>query len=193
MKILAFEDGKISKKEKDKTILVGVKTKNTILEDVFFKEIDVDGLDATDKAIDIIDEAKPINIVLLNGISYAGFNLMDAERIWKETEIPVIIYTRKKPNNKEVISALIKHFPDWRERWNIIKRTLKISKGIHQIKIKENEKEVYIENIGIDIGEAIRILRENTLWGRKPEPIRIAEIIAKEASKIYIQIKVKNI
>lgn len=192
MKVLAFEDGKISKEKKGKTILIGVKTNNTILEDVFFREIDVDGLDATDNAISIINESKPIDIVLLNGISYAGFNVMDAEKIWKETKIPVIIYTKKKPNNKEVISALMKHFPDWRERWNIIKRTLKISRGIHQIKIKENEKEVYIENIGIEIEEAAKILRENTIWGRTPEPIRIAEIIAKEASKIYIQIKVKN-
>jgi len=191
MIILAFEDGKILKGKRGKTLLVGVKTNNTILEDVFYREIEVDGLDATDNAISIINEAKQVDVILLNGISYAGFNLMDAERIWKETKKPIIIYTKKKPNNKDVISALMKHFKDWRERWDIIKRTLAISKGIHQVKIKDHEKAVYIEIIGISIEEAAKILRENTIWGRTPEPIRIAEIIAKESSNIYMQMKLK--
>ncbi|MCX8169305.1 MAG: DUF99 family protein [Candidatus Methanomethylicia archaeon] len=189
MRILSFEDGKIMKEKMDKTILVGIKINNTFIEDIFYKEIEIDGLNATEKVIEIVNEAKPIDLILLSGISYAGFNLIDSERIYEEFKIPLVIYTKKKPNNMDVLSALIKHFPDWRRRWNIIKRTLKASRGIHQIKLRENEKPVYIETIGISVDEATRILRENTIWGRTPEPIRIAEIIAKETSKTYIQIK----
>jgi len=191
MKILTFEDGKLIRKGFGKTLLIGLKTENTLIEDIYFREIEIDGLDATEKAIEIIDEAKPIDIILLNGISYAGFNLIDAEKIWVNLKIPLIVYTKKKPDNKKVISALIKHFPDWRTRWEIIKRTLKASRGIHQVKIKINEKPVYIEVIGIDVEEATKILKDNTIWGRTPEPIRIIEIIAEESSKIYLQVKNK--
>ncbi|MEM2137117.1 MAG: DUF99 family protein [Candidatus Methanomethylicia archaeon] len=189
--IIAFDDGKLPKNKDGKTILMGVKTNKTILEEVFLREIEVDGLDATEKALEIIREANPIDVILLNGISYGGFNLMDVKRIWEETRIPIIIYTKMKPDNKSVISALMKHFQDWRERWEIIKNVLKISNGIHQIKIKEKEKPVYIEVIGISVEEATRILRENTIWGRTPEPIRIVEIMAEEISKTYLQVKNK--
>jgi len=191
MKILTFEDGKFVGKGFGKTLLIGLKTEDTLIEDIYFREIEIDGLDATEKAIEIINEAKPIDIIFLNGISYAGFNLIDAEKIWMNLGIPLIIYTKKKPDNKKVISALIKHFPDWRIRWDIIKNTLKASRGVHQVKIKSREKPVYIEVIGIGLEEATKILKNNTIWGRTPEPIRIIEIIAEESSKVYLQVKNK--
>ena len=191
MRILAIEDGKLinSHNRESRTILVGVKFRRLIIEDICFKEIMIDGLDATDKTLKIIEDVKPIDLIILGGISYGGFNLINAADIWRKTKIPTIIFSKKKPDNMAVIRALMKHFPDWRERWNIIRETLKISRGIYEVKVKEKEEPVYIEPIGIKLKNAEQLLRKITVWGRTPEPIRVVNIIAKEISEEYLKIK----
>jgi len=191
MRILAIEDGKLinSHNRESRTILVGVKFRRLIIEDISFKEIMIDGLDATDKTLRIIEEVKPIDLIILGGISYGGFNLINAADIWRKTKIPTIIVSKKRPDNMAVIRALMKHFPDWRERWNIIRETLKISRGIYEVKVKEKEEPIYIEPIGIELKNAEQLLRKITVWGRTPEPIRVVNIIAKEISEEYLKIK----
>jgi len=193
--ILAIEDGKLpSKRPKrgEKALLIGVKMKKNRIEAIYCKSIEVDGLDVTEAAMKIISNAKPIDIILLGGISYAGFNIIDAVKIWEETRIPIIIISKEKPDNKSILSALKKHFEDWEVRWEKIKRVLAKSKGIHEVYLKSEKNPIYIENIGIKREAAGKILRENTIWGRIPEPIRVANIIAKNISTTFYALKNKN-
>ncbi len=194
MKILIIEDGRLPSRKfraGEKTLLIGIKLIDMRIENIICEEIDVDGLDATEKAFKIVSKAMPIDLILLSGISYAGFNLIDAEKLWLEFKIPIIVISKDKPNNNEVLSALKKHFSDWKLRWNIIERVLSKSQGIHAIKVKPNENPIYVENIGISVDLAEKILRKLTIWGKTPEPLRIAKIIARGLSQAYLKFKGK--
>ena len=192
LKILAVDDGKLPgkhQKSRGETILVGVKMEKTLINDVKLRTIKVDGLDATEKILEIIDETWPIELIILGGISYGGFNLIDAVKVWEKSKIPIIIVSKEKPDNNKILAALKKHFKDWERRWNIIRKVVEKANGIHEVYIKEKENPIYIENIGLNVKEAISILRKLTVWGRTPEPIRIAHIIARGISTAYLKLK----
>ncbi len=194
MRILGIEDGKLpSKRPKrgGKTLLVGVKLSGMRIVKIVSESIEVDGLDATEKAALILDKAAPIDYVLLGGISFAGFNLIDAVKLWRKFKVPLVIVSKDKPNNREVLSALQKHFSDWRVRWKIIERVIEASKGIHMVQVKPEENPLYVEVIGTTLSEAEEFLRKITVWGRTPEPLRIANIIAKGLSPAYFTLKNK--
>lgn len=193
--ILAIDDGKLPSRRPrkgEKALLVGVKMKKNRIEAIYCKSIEVDGLDVTEKTIEIILKAKPIDIILLSGISYAGFNIIDAVKIWEETGIPIVVISKEKPNNQSILSALKKHFEDWKVRWKKIEKVLEKSRGIHEVYLKSNKNPLYIETIGISREKAGKILKENTIWGRTPEPIRVANIIAKNISTTFYALKNKN-
>ncbi len=71
-----------------------------------------------------------------------------------------------------------KHFTDWKKRWNLIESV----NPIYEIQTNPDFKPIYFEFIGTTLREASKLLLYYTLYGRIPEPIRIANIIAKELS-----------
>jgi len=80
--------------------------------------VKVDGLDATEKLISAL-RSWEFDVVMLAGVSFAGFNLIDPTIVYEKYGKPVIIVVRKKPNNVAVKKALKEHFEDWRVRWAI--------------------------------------------------------------------------
>ncbi|RLE55211.1 MAG: hypothetical protein DRJ26_01020 [Candidatus Methanomethylicota archaeon] len=194
MNILGIEDGKLPEKRPRRgrrALLVGVKLSDMRIVEVLSESIEVDGLDATEKASKIVRKCLPLDLILLGGISFAGFNLIDAVELWRKFNVPVVVASKDKPNNIAVLSALQKHFSDWEERWRIIEKVIEASNGIHEVIVKPEENPLYVEVIGISIGKAEEILRKITVWGRSPEPLRIANIIAKGLSPAYFTLKNK--
>jgi len=74
-------------------------------------KITVDGLDATEKLIEILN-GWDFDAVLLAGVSFAGFNVIDPMAIHEKFREPTIIISRTKPDNKAVKRALQRHFED---------------------------------------------------------------------------------
>jgi endonuclease V-like protein UPF0215 family len=71
----------------------------------------------------------------------------------------------------KIRSALKKHFPDWNERMDVI--------GRHKlIPISTSHKPIYTSVEGMDVEEAAKLIRECTVRGNIPEPIRIAHLIS---------------
>jgi endonuclease V-like protein UPF0215 family len=128
IRVVGFDDGTFSfssKLNREKTILIGV-VMNGALEvvGVLARWITVDGNDATDSMIDAVNSSrfKDLRVILLKGITYAGFNIVDVERLWEETGLPVIVVVRKKPDIEAMENALRKHFPDAEDRIKLLKK-----------------------------------------------------------------------
>ncbi|MEM0166914.1 MAG: DUF99 family protein, partial [Thermoplasmata archaeon] len=94
------------------------------------------------------------------------FNVANIEKIYLETKIPIITVVRKMPSMEEIEQALKKHFTDWEERLNLMKK----------FEIK-NINGVYVQKMGIEWKEVGEILLRFTVRGKIPEPIRISHII----------------
>jgi endonuclease V-like protein UPF0215 family len=134
----------------------------------------VDGLDSTDVILRLL-KGKRTAVLFLSGASFAGFNIVDARRLHKTLHIPIIIISREKPDNASVKRALRKHFPDWKTRWELIRRLGRI----HAFAPRPSEQPLHFESIGISPAQARRIILAYCVTSRVPEPVRVAGIMAK--------------
>ena len=180
MHLAGVEDGSFNAFQRDVksySYLCLVEMLHDKIENVRLCSIEVDGLDATDKILKMLDGIH-VESIILGGITFAGFNIIDPTKVFQETDIPVIIFSRKKPNNFSMLRALKKHFEDWELRWQIIK-----SLGdVHEFKPLIGEPSIYFEVIGRSVAWAERVLKSSALLCRIPEPVRVAGIIARGVS-----------
>ncbi len=106
-------------------------------------EITVDGLDATEKLSKMLRRWS-FDTVILAGVSFAGFNLVNPASFFEEFRKPVIIVARTRPDNVRVKNALRQHFEDWRIRWNIFEKLGPVYKVVSMV----NESPIYVEVVG---------------------------------------------
>lgn len=143
------------------------------LDGVLCSEITKDGMDATEIIIRMIKNSKyytQIRVIMLDGVTYAGFNPVDIKILYDETNIPVIVFMRSCPDFEKIKLAL-EHLPETEKRWDIIQRAGRIYK-IAQ------ENPVFIQLCGIDKESAVEIVRRTSTHGNIPEPLRAAHLIA---------------
>ena len=146
------------------------------MDGVLRSDITKDGLDATDIICSMITKSKhygQIRAVMLDGITYAGFNVVDIHKIYMQTGIPVIVVMRSKPDFEKIKSAL-KYFPDGEERWAIIKR----AGEIEEIPGEKEKSSIYVQRAGISLESVNKIIRLTSIRSNIPEPLRVAHLIA---------------
>ncbi len=135
--------------------------------------ITVDGLDAAGEALRLLTGSRGIP-VLLSGVTFGGFNLIDPHVIQQRCKAPVIIVVGSRPDNRAVKRALVRYFPDWRKRWEIIK-----SLGpLRRVQTVRDEPPLFYENFGCTPLEARQILSSSAYVSRIPEPVRVAGLLA---------------
>lgn len=182
IRFFGVEDGSFKAFERKKpsyTFLCGVQTEQDKIELVRLVKIKVDGFDATEKLLSILNGIK-VKAILLGGITFAGFNVIDPFEINQETGTPIIVCSGVEPENKKMLFALKKHFEDWERRWNIINKLGKIYSTIPF----SSEPPIFYEVVGCSHEWAENVLHRAVAVSRMPEPIRIAGIIARGVSQI---------
>ena len=136
--------------------------------------ITVDGLDATEKLVSMLRRWS-FDVVMLAGVSFAGFNLVDPTVVFEEFKKPVVVISRTKPNNISVKNALYQHFEDWRIRWAIFEKL----GPIYEVVSRPNEPPLYGEVTGAELGWVTRLIRSMSICSRVPEPLRVARLVAR--------------
>jgi len=177
MLTVGVEDGSFQKGITRKALLVAVLLRGVEVENAKIKEITVDGLDATKKLAEMLSDWE-FAAILLAGVSFAGFNVIDPTKIHEKFEKPVVIISRTKPNNKAVKQALQRHFEDWEIRWRIFEKL----GSAHRILVLAGEPPLYVETVGVEVKWACNLIRALSVCGRIPESIRIARLIARGLS-----------
>ena len=177
LRILGVEDGSFdafNREPPGRTLLCGVLMKGDRILKVRHGEIRVDGLDATDKLLSMM-RGIDVDAVILGGITFGGFNVVDPRVIHGEMGVPIIVYSGVKPDNDAVLAALRKHFPDWEIRWEIIAGLGEI----HSTRVFREDPEIYFEVIGCDPEWAEAVLKDSAMISRIPEPVRVAGLVAR--------------
>lgn len=174
---IGVDDGPFPPKSARRTVkapLVAAFLKGPHLAKLGITWITVDGLDATEDAQRIL-EALSRGPILLSGVTFGGFNLIDPREIQQHFRTPTIVVVGSKPDNRAVKRALLKHFPDWKERWEIIR-----SLGpLRSVRTVADESPLYYEAFGCTTSAAKNILTSNARVSRVPEPIRVASLVAR--------------
>jgi endonuclease V-like protein UPF0215 family len=175
IRILGVDDAPFNKFKDKKTALIGVVFRGGgYLEGVLKREIDVDGDDATERIIEMVESTRHkghLRVLMLSGITFGGLNIVDVERLHEETGFSVIIVTRKLPDLGAMKKA-ITHVESSDEK---IRRLLAAG-DLYEINV--GAKKVVIQRIGVSLKDAGDIVRLSIVRGLIPEPIRVAHIIA---------------
>ena len=157
-----------------RTVLVAVLLEGPQITDIRVGTIEVDGVDAQQVLLTLLNPLS-YDAVMLSGISFGGFNLIDIKRLARRTGKPVIAVIRERPNSKAVRDALRKHFDDWRLRWKFVEH----AGLLYSCKPVAEEPSLYFEVAGASPGFAIGAIASSSLISRLPEPVRVAGILAK--------------
>lgn len=138
--------------------------------------ITVDGMDGTEQALRLLKQVhSPDCPVLLAGVTFGGFNMIDPRRLERRFRAPTIVVVGSKPDNRAVKRALVRHFPDWRERWRLVR-----SLGpLHRVRTVGVENPIFYEAFGCESSVARRVLSSWALVSRMPEPLRVAGLVAR--------------
>jgi hypothetical protein len=175
IRIMGIDDAPFNKATKGKVLVLGtIHRGGETLEGVVSTYVDVDGEDATNKLIDMINGTKhkdQLQCIMLDGIAVGGFNVIDIREMSRRTKLPIIVIIRHKPDLERVKAAL-KHVSNYRKRWNIIKRAGKIYEA------SAGEGKIYFQHKGISPRKVREIIEISVTHGFIPEPIRTAHIIA---------------
>jgi endonuclease V-like protein UPF0215 family len=183
IRVLGVDDGKFTPRTESQVPVIGVVFRGGYwLDGVMHTKIAVDGFDATDKISSMITLSphyKQLRVIMLNGITFAGFNIVDIKTLNAATRLPVIAVTREKPNLAEIRKAL-KKMPKSEERWKAVLNAGEIS----TVPTRSQKEKIYIEVAGISVGDAQKILRLTSTRSKIPEPLRVAHLIASGISPI---------
>jgi len=175
IRVLGIDDGKFVPHTQGEVLIVGVVFRGGCsIDGVMHTRVSIDGLDATEKLSKMINESShrhQLRLVMLNGITLAGFNIVDIKKLSALTGLPIISLTNVKPDLEDIHDAL-KHLPNTEERWQII-----LNAGeIHEVTNKGVK--LYMGLVGITLTDAKTVLNLTSTRGSYPEPLRVAHLIA---------------
>lgn len=174
IRILGIDDSPLVSR---KVLLVGTVFRGGLwLDGVLKTEVERDGLDATQKIINLTRNSRhfgQVRVIMLNGVTIAGFNVVDINKVLVETELPVIAVMRRMPDFT-AIEAALSNLSKPKTRLNIIKR----AGEIREVKTQKRGSPVYIQCAGIELEIAEEIVKLSSTHSRIPEPLRVAHLIA---------------
>ncbi len=179
IRIVGWDDAPFTFKDKH-TLLVGVICRGGIqIDGVITTRIRVDGNDATEKIAKAINRSKhkeQLRIIMLDGITFGGFNIVDIEKLHEKTKLPVIVAISEKPNLRKIRKSLSR-FPDSEKRWKLIEDAGNVRKFEVKNKVLKRRKAIYYQHAGIDEYTCETIINLTSVNSVMPEPVRVAHLI----------------
>lgn len=174
IRILGIDDSPFARTDKQCALVGTIFRGGSWLDGILSTKVRVDGMDATDRVSKMIENCKfkDIRVVMLDGLGFAGFNLVDIEELNARTGLPVVVIVRKMPNFVEIESAL--------NNLNQKKKRLSyIEKAGEPKRVQTKPKKfIYIQTKGIRFKDAEQIVKLSATRSLIPEPIRVAHLIA---------------
>lgn len=175
VRIIAWDDCAFRFKQKKVQLIGAIFRGGQFLDGLLSTTITKDGTDATEKIAKAIKQTRhydQLSYVMTNGITFAGFNLVDIRKLNRETGLPVIAVQRQKVNMEKFLLAM-KRVKNYEKRADIVKQAGKIySFG-----------GIFYQRSGLNISECEQLLRTTTTHANIPEPLRAAHLIASGLSR----------
>ena len=159
-----------------KSILSGVVMRRDFVIDGFvFGRTTLDGDDATDVILQMYEDLKrpDISYLLISGLIISLYNIIDIKKIHESLQIPVIGITYH--DSKGIEDSIKHHFPNsYKPK---IKNYQKL--GIRKKITLHTSSDVFVRKEGCTLHDVKYLLDKLTLQGSLPEPVRVAQLLAK--------------
>ena len=168
-----------------RSVLSGIVMRQDFVIDGFvFGGATLEGNDATDSILQMYEilDREDINYVLISGLIVSMYNIIDIKKLYDSLKIPIIGVSYKNSTGLE--DAIKHHFPkSFESKIYAYQRLGKREK----ITLKTSH-DIFIRKEGCTLRDAKQLLNKLTLHGTVPEPLRVAQILAKS----LLQERTKN-
>lgn len=172
VRVLGIDDAPFRHSE-EHTFLTGVVYRGTeFIEDIRTLGIDIDANNSSEKVLELYNLCNnpgQIKAILLDGISFAGFNLVDLEKVSGTTGKPVIAVTPNRPDSESFREAM-KRSGNYDESFESLPE-------YRELDLKDGK--VFFQFSGCEVEKAEELIRISVIHGQVPEPIRVADMIGR--------------
>jgi len=169
--VIGFDDAPFERRHRGDVLVVGAVYAGRKLEGVLSGKVRRDGANATRVLAALVRGSRfrtHLQLVLLQGIALAGFNVVDLDALYRATGIPVLVVVRRSPDLARIRRALLDHVPGGARKWRLIERAGPV----------ERCGTVFVQRAGLSLAEAARALAGHSTNSKVPEPLRSAHLIA---------------
>ena len=170
--MVGFDDAPFTRPD-GRVPVVGVHMRaGAYVEGFLATDVERDGNDATNRVARCVvgSGLRGLKAILLDGASFAGFNVVDLDGLHEETGVPCLAFTKGLPDVASMRRAL-QNVPDPETKWALLSRR-------RNEVVPTQTTPLTISFAGMDRQQAVELLALTTVRGLVPEPLRIAHLAA---------------
>lgn len=169
--VVGIDDGPFERGARRLVTVVGAVYAGLRLDGVISTAVRRDGNDATRSIAAMVRASRfspQVQLVMLQGIAVAGFNVIDIAALHAELGVPVLVVARRAPDLAAIEAALRDRVRGGLAKWRRIQAAGPM----------EPAAGVWIQRAGISREGSERVVERLAVHGRLPEPLRVAHLIA---------------
>ena len=168
--VVGFDDAPFAREHRGDVAVVGTVYAGLRLEGVLVGRVRRDGANATEVLARLVTGSKfrQLQLILLQGIAVAGFNVVDVVALHRLAGLPVLAVSRRAPRFARIRSALLARVRGGARKWALIEK----------LGPMEKVGGVFVQRVGLSLAEAEAVVRSLAVHGSVPEPLRAAHLIA---------------
>ena len=169
IRVVGFDDAPFTRRKGGSVSIVGVVCAGTRFEGMVWGKVRQDGWNATDTVCKLLIGRKflpQLHILLLDGIAFGGFNVIDLAKLSERLSLPCVAVMRRLPNLAAVEQA-IRRLPQPERRLGLLHR----AGTIHAF------PPFFFQVCGERPDVTAAVLRRLTDCGNVPEALRLAHLV----------------
>jgi hypothetical protein len=169
--VVAFDDAPFARAHRGDVTVVGAVFAGLRLDGVLSGRVRRDGANSARVLASLVLQSRfveHLQLILLQGIAVAGFNVVDVFSLHASTGLPVLVVSKRLPDMEAIRSVLLTRVPGGARKWRILER----------LGPMERCEGVYVQRVGLTPEQCSTIVRRFAVNGREPEPLRVAHLIA---------------
>jgi endonuclease V-like protein UPF0215 family len=168
---VGIDDAPFQRKRSGDVPIIGTVFAGLRLDGVLSGKVRKDGVNATRAIAAMVQSSRfypQIQVVMLQGIALAGFNVVDIAALHETLQRPVVVVCRKAPDYAAIKNALLEKVPGGPKKWALIEAAGAM----------EKTGNVYVQRAGIDKSSVAALIKHTAVNSVIPEPLRTAHLIA---------------
>jgi endonuclease V-like protein UPF0215 family len=152
-----------------------------VIDGITFGRATMSGDDATDEILRLYKSLGRDDVVciMISGLVISMYNIVDGQRIFDETQVPLIAVTFEESRGLE--ETIKQRFQNWEAKMALYNRL-----GSREKITLRTGKTLFIRYWGLSQRKAVSLLNSFTLQGSIPEPIRVAKLVARNLSSAML-------
>ena len=169
IRVIGFDDAPFVRRKGSRVFIAGVVCAGTRFEGMVWGKVRQDGWNATDTICKLLEGGKflpQLHILLLDGIAFGGFNIVDLPKLQQRLGLPCVTVMRRMPNLAAMEESL-RRLPQAERRLRLLHRAGLI-----------HAYPPFLFQVSGEQPEAIAsVLQRLTDCGKVPEALRLAHLI----------------